>query len=158
MKAPSFTPIRSRKLPSTTSWCAWNPHWAEELDPHRRRGRRWRRDPVTSCPLSRILSFTGLPIRVIHYPGQDASARARGIMDREDQFEAFRGTVSLGDIITTAEQVLSQRASLLRQGAATTAPENLTASHQQITFNYKLASESVRARSAVYQSSRLRDG
>jgi hypothetical protein len=47
-------------------------------------------------------SFT----QVIHYSGQAALARRAAIVGREDSFEAFSGSVSLDDVVATAEDVL----------------------------------------------------
>jgi hypothetical protein len=44
--------------------------------------------------------------RVIHYSSQAGSARRAGIAGREDSFQAFRGSVSLQDVVATAETAL----------------------------------------------------
>lgn len=91
-------------------------------------------------PLGR--SFTG----VIHYSGQAGRARNEGIVGREDSFKAFRDSVSLEDLITTAVDVLrstrvpdgirDETLSRLRRS-------QLTTSCKQLNFNYKVAFESM---------------
>ena len=44
--------------------------------------------------------------RVIHYSSQAGPARSAGIVGREDSFQAFRGSVSLEDVVATAEAAL----------------------------------------------------
>jgi len=95
------------------------------------------------------------PLRcVIHYSGQAARARACGVIGQEDRFETFRGSVSLEDLVTTAEQVLKsahvpsemrdETLSRLRRG-------KLTIPRERLIFNYKLAFESVRSCGSVLQ-------
>jgi hypothetical protein len=43
--------------------------------------------------------------RVISYSGQAGLARSAGIVGREDSFQAFSGSVSLEDVVATAEDV-----------------------------------------------------
>jgi hypothetical protein len=43
-------------------------------------------------------------IRVIHYSGQAAPARAAGIVGREDDFQAFVDSVTLEDVVVIAEE------------------------------------------------------
>ena len=40
---------------------------------------------------------------MIHYSGQAARARIVGIAGREEAFQAFLGSVSLADVVATAE-------------------------------------------------------
>jgi adenylosuccinate lyase len=87
-------------------------------------------------------------IRVIHYSGQAGRARSAGIAGHEDSFQAFRGTVSLEDVIATAEDVLSSArvpAELRDEMLSRLARSELTTSRQQLIFNYKLAFESMRS-------------
>ena len=44
--------------------------------------------------------------RVIHYSSQAGLARSAGVVGREDSFQAFSGSVSLEDVVATAEDVL----------------------------------------------------
>ena len=50
--------------------------------------------------------FCGLFTQVLHYSGQAASARKAGIVGREDDFHAFKGSVSLEDLKVTIEDVM----------------------------------------------------
>lgn len=85
--------------------------------------------------------------RVIHYSGQAARARRDGIAGREDDFNAFNGSVCLDEILSAAEQVFqaAQAAAEIRDKTmARLAGSQLTTSRQQLIFNYKVAFESLR--------------
>jgi hypothetical protein len=85
---------------------------------------------------------------VIHYSGLAARARAAGIVGHEDRFEDFRGSVSLQRVLATAEAVLvaaAVPASFRDETVARLAKRQLSASRQQLIFNYKLAFEAMRA-------------
>lgn len=85
--------------------------------------------------------------RVIHYSGQAGAARRAGIVGREDSFQAFRDSVSLENVVDTAESVFKEAnapdnfrdetVSLLKR-------RKLTTSRRQLIFNYKVAFESIR--------------
>ena len=80
---------------------------------------------------------------VIHYSGLAASARAAGIAAHQSEFEQFRTSVCLEDVLATAEEVLNESVppgfrteALTRLQAA-----QLSESRKQLAFNYKLAFE-----------------
>jgi hypothetical protein len=85
--------------------------------------------------------------RVMHYSGMAARARAAGIVGHEARFEEFRGSVSLEDVLATAEDVLrvSAMASFRDETLARLAKCQLSESRQQLIFNYKLAFERFRS-------------
>jgi hypothetical protein len=67
---------------------------------------------------------------------------------REDSFQAFIGSVSLKDLVTTAEAVLAAAhvPSEIRDGTLSRLTRSqLTTSRQQLIFNYKVAFESMLA-------------
>jgi hypothetical protein len=84
--------------------------------------------------------------KVIHYSGLAARARAAGIVGHEDSFETFRSAVSLERVLVTAEDVLMASgvpASFRDETLARLAKSQLSASRQQLIFNYKLAFEAL---------------
>jgi hypothetical protein len=86
--------------------------------------------------------------RVIHYSSQAGPARSAGVVGREDSFQAFRTSVSLEDMVATAEDVL--RAAhvpyeICDETLSRLAASQLTTSRQQLIFNYKVAFESIRS-------------
>lgn len=86
--------------------------------------------------------------RVIHYSGQAGRARSEGIVGHEDRFQAFRDSVSLADVIATAEGVLRLArvpAEIRGEALSRLARSELTTSRQQLIFNYKIAFESMRS-------------
>jgi hypothetical protein len=86
--------------------------------------------------------------KVIHYSGLAARARAAGIVGYEDQFEEFKSVVSLKRVLATAADVLmasSVPASFRDETLARLAKSQLSASRQQLIFNYKLAFEAMGA-------------
>lgn len=85
--------------------------------------------------------------RVLHYSGQAAAARKTGILGREPEYEAFRDSVSLEDVLRDAEAVLLAAGLPPDYRAATLtrlAKSNLSESRRQLIFNYKMAFESIR--------------
>lgn len=86
-------------------------------------------------------SFT----RILHYSPQAARARNAGIKNHKEHFEAFKNTVSLTDVIATAEKILKgssvpkkfHEETLLRLKR-----RKLTPSRKKLMFNYKIAFES----------------
>ncbi len=85
-------------------------------------------------------------VRIIHYSGQAASARNAGIVGHEDSFQAFKDSVSLEDVMATAEDVFkaAQVPSDIRdETLARLAKNQLTTSRRQLIFNYKVAFESI---------------
>jgi hypothetical protein len=86
--------------------------------------------------------------RVIHYSGQAGSARAAGIVGREDTFEAFKDSVSHDDLFATAQDVLASArvpAKIRDETLSRLKRFALTMSRQQLIFNYKVAFESIRS-------------
>lgn len=84
---------------------------------------------------------------VIHYSGQAAAARKAGVVGREREFEEFKKSVSLDDVLSNAEKVLvgagmpsEARAETLRR----LANARLSESRRQLIFNYKTAFGSIR--------------
>jgi len=83
---------------------------------------------------------------VIHYSPLAGQARAAGIVGHEEQFAAFRGSVSLMDVRATTEAVLNAfaiRAWFRDETLALLEKRHLTESQQQLIFNYKLAFEAM---------------
>jgi hypothetical protein len=86
--------------------------------------------------------------RVIHYSGQAGLARSVGLVGREDSFQEFSGSVSLEDVVATAEDVLKGAhvpPEIRDDTLARLAKGQLTTSRQQLIFNYKVAFESMRS-------------
>jgi hypothetical protein len=86
--------------------------------------------------------------RVIHYSGQAGLARSVGLVGREDSFQEFSGSVSLEDVVATAEDVLKGAhvpPEIHDDTLARLAKSQLTTSRQQLIFNYKAAFESMRS-------------
>ncbi len=85
---------------------------------------------------------------VIHYSPRAALARRAGIVGREDSFQAFMASVSLEDLKATAEDVLKEAhvpSDIRSEALSQLAKNQLTTSHQQLIFNYKVAFESMRS-------------
>jgi hypothetical protein len=101
--------------------------------------------------VSQHLAQRGFPrpfTQVIHYSVQAGLARRAGIVGREDTFRAFSGSVSLEDVIATANDVLqaAHAPSEIRDDTLSRLSKSeLTTSRQQLIFNYKLAFESMRS-------------
>lgn len=84
--------------------------------------------------------------QIIHYSSQAGLARKAGILGRESEYEAFRNSLSLADVLATAESVLLsagvppaiQASILSRLGKS-----RLSESHQKLIFNYKTTFESM---------------
>jgi hypothetical protein len=92
--------------------------------------------------------FPGPFTKVIHYSGLAARARTVGIVGHQDSFEEFRNSVSLERVLATAEAVLMASAipaSFRDETLARLAKSPLSASRQQLIFNYKLAFEAMRS-------------
>jgi hypothetical protein len=86
--------------------------------------------------------------RVIHYSGQAGLARSVGLVGREDSFQEFSGSVSLEDVVATAEDVLKGAhvpPEIRDDTLARLAKSQLTTSRQQLIFNYKVPFESMRS-------------
>jgi len=85
---------------------------------------------------------------VIHYSPQAALARRAGIVGREDIFQAFMGSVSLEDLIETAQSVLDAAhvpSEIRNETLSELERSQLTTSRQELIFNYKVAFESMRS-------------
>lgn len=92
--------------------------------------------------------FPTLFTQVIHYSSQAGRARSAGVVGRENSFQAFRGSVSLEDIVTTAEVTLKASHSppeIRDETLSRLAKNQLTTSRQQLIFNYKVKFESMRS-------------
>ncbi len=84
--------------------------------------------------------------KVLHYSGLAGRARAAGIVGHEDRFEAFKTSVSLQHVLATAADVLRASAvpASFRDATLTRlAKSHLSASRQQLIFNYKRAFEAM---------------
>jgi len=86
--------------------------------------------------------------RIIHYSGQAAASRLAGIATRRHEFSAFSSSVTLSDILRSAEAVLAKarmpneaRGSILSR----LAKASLSESRLALIFNYKMAFEGIRA-------------
>jgi len=89
-------------------------------------------------------SFTA----VLHYSPQAAPARNAGIVGREDRFQAFKDSVSLADLIATAEDVFRSTrvpAKFRDETLSRLARRQLTTSRKKLMFNYKVAFELMRS-------------
>ncbi len=85
---------------------------------------------------------------IIHYSGLAGSARTAGIAGHEDEFEAFKNSVSLEDVIAVAEDVVTEArvpAEIRDEALSQLARSQLSTSRKQLIFNYKLAFESIRS-------------
>ena len=85
--------------------------------------------------------------RVLHYSGQAGRARHDGIVGREASFEAFRDSVSLHDLIATAEAVLTEArvpVTIRDEALSGVARSQLTTSRLELLFIYKVAFEAIR--------------
>jgi hypothetical protein len=84
--------------------------------------------------------------RIIHYSGQAASARKGGTVGRENSFESFKASVSLDDVIASAEDVLRGAGvpvEIRDETLARLTKSQLSESRRQLIFNYKTAFESL---------------
>jgi hypothetical protein len=81
---------------------------------------------------------------LLHYSPQAARARNKGIEGHEEDFEAFRKTVSLEDVVAVAEQVLEASSVPPRfqdEALSRLEERGLSPSRKKLIFNYKLAFE-----------------
>ena len=86
--------------------------------------------------------------RIIHYSSQAGPARSAGVVGREDSFQAFSGSVSLEDVVATAEAALKVAhvpSEIRDETLSRLAKSQLTTSRQHLIFNYKVAFESMRS-------------
>lgn len=98
--------------------------------------------------------FPRLFTQVIHYSSQAGAARSAGVVCREGDFQAFRGSVLLEDIVATAEAALkaAHTPSQIRdETLSRLAKSQLTTSRQQLIFNYKMAFERMRCDAQLHQ-------
>jgi hypothetical protein len=94
------------------------------------------RDPAAAL---RDRGFTDFA-EVLHYSSRAGLARARAVRGHEAQFEAFRETVTMKDVLGTAEAVLQPVPAWLReQTLRALARTQLTPSKAKLMFSYKLA-------------------
>ena len=91
--------------------------------------------------------FTRPFTTVIHYSPLAGSARSAGIVGHEETFECFMGSVTLQQVLVTADEVLnaSVPASIRDETMVRLARRQLSDSRQRLIFNYKLAFESATA-------------
>jgi hypothetical protein len=85
---------------------------------------------------------------VIHYSSQAGRARNAGIVGHEESFKGFIGSVSLDDLLATAEQVLGAAgvpAEIRDETLTRLQRSQLTTSCQKLIFNYKRAFDKMRA-------------
>ena len=76
---------------------------------------------------------------ILHYSGLAGQARAAAVRGHETEFEAFRSTVSLKDILATAEQVLEPVPAWLRETTLRALSRTqLTTSKLALLFAYRL--------------------
>ena len=115
---------------------------------------------LLSCPGARVVrsakqcpttsSVEGSPSRsqkIIHYSGLAAHARRAAVVGREGEFEAFKDSVSLDDVLDNAESVLlwaGAPAAARTETLSRLAHNQLSVSRCQLIFNYKTAFESLR--------------
>jgi hypothetical protein len=88
----------------------------------------------------------------MHYSSQAALARKQAIAEREDNFTAFMNSVSLDDVVATAQDVLAPAcvpAKIANETLAKLKSFKLTRSRQQLMFNYKVDFEALRSASIV---------
>lgn len=84
--------------------------------------------------------------QIIHYSGQAGLARKRAVVDCEDSFREFVGSVSREDVVATAEDVLKAAnvpSEIREDTLSRLTRRQLTVSDQQLIFIYKLAFESM---------------
>ena len=88
---------------------------------------------------------------IIHYSGQAAATRKAGIIGREADYESFKASVSLDELITNAKDVLLQAdvPDEIRDETLTRLTKSrLSESRRQLIFNYKTSFDSLRLRVA----------
>ena len=85
---------------------------------------------------------------VIHYSSQAGLARSAGVVGHEDSFQKFGSSVSLKDVVATAEAALKAAhvpSEIRDETLCRLAKSQLTTSRQKLIFNYKVAFESMRS-------------
>jgi hypothetical protein len=91
---------------------------------------------------------------VIHYSSQAGRARRAGVVDHEDSFQAFRGSVSLEDVVAAAKAALETAHVPSKIRDETLSPlekSQLTTSRQQLIFIYKEAFEKMSREAQLHQ-------
>jgi len=91
----------------------------------------------------RRLAFPRHVTPVIHYSPQAGAARAASVVGHEQDYEQFRGSVSIEDVLATAREVLepSVPARIRDLTLARLERRQLTESQRKLIFSYKLAFE-----------------
>ena len=87
--------------------------------------------------------------RIIHYSGQAGPARNAAVDGREDSFQAFSHSLSLDEVLSTAEAVLTAArvpASFRDETMKRLMRRQLTPSRNKLMFSYKLAFEAMRSK------------
>lgn len=86
--------------------------------------------------------------QVIHYSGLAGSARRAGVKGREDSFESFKDSVSLEDVLVTAEATLRKAGiptGIRDETLSRLRKSQLTTSRRELIFIYKTAFDSMRS-------------
>ena len=81
---------------------------------------------------------------ILHYSNQAAQSRNAQIVGREEEFEAYRGTVLLEDVLNNAEEVMLTSGipvAILNETLARLSTSELTESRRKLMFIYKTAFE-----------------
>ncbi len=91
----------------------------------------------------------GLPefTTILHYSGQAAAGRNAAIVDREAEYEEYRRTVTLRDVVDNAKQYMLScgiPASIQAEVLARLSVADLTDSRRKLMFIYKTAFEDIR--------------
>jgi hypothetical protein len=85
---------------------------------------------------------------VMHYSSQAGRARKAAIVGHEDSFQAFRDSVGLEDLVSTANDVLTSArvpSEIRDETLSRLERSQLTASRQRLIFIYKVSFESMRS-------------
>jgi hypothetical protein len=140
--------VKHADVTRTERYDRWYPLLLEELDLVAAPGARVFAVGVAVAQYLARRKFPRPFTRVIHYSSLAGSARAAGIIGREERFKAFRDSVSLERLRETADAVLRVSAipATFRDETLAQLPKSqLSESLQRLIFNYKLAFETVRA-------------
>jgi len=85
---------------------------------------------------------------IMHYSGQAAAGRNAAIVGREQEFEAYRNSVTLWDVVENGEQYMLAYgipADIRSETVDRLAKADLTESRQKLMFVYKTAFEGMRS-------------
>ena len=87
--------------------------------------------------------------RIIHYSGKAGPARNAAVVGREDSFQAFSHSLSLDEVLATAEAVLTAArvpAAFRDETMTRLMRRPLTTSRKKLMFSYKIAFEAMRSK------------